>query len=582
MGSVRVRLSIMMFLEYAIWGVWAPTLNLHLAQLDSFRGPSVSFLINMVYLTMPLATILSPFVAGQLADRYFATQRFLAVSHLIGGLFILAAFFVTSFWGMFWLILGHCLMFGPSVALTNSLAFHHLPNGEKDFGGVRLWGTIGWIAIGWAFSGWLDSVVGQQNVGQCLIFAGVLSLVMAAYCITLPNTPPAKKAESPFAFLEALKLMRKPSFAVMMGVALIVSTELQFYYVLTAGFFADSPGPSLRLKQLEAASGGDEEQAKLLMRLLDANGDDKLSKAELESYKTQIDKAAAVHEALKADPPPGGAADQERLTGEYIKAWNARTEWPLDQDYLKKTLAPADAAHLLAEVNPGAKQLTADQIGEFLGKVRPLADLQTRALVAFSNNAVDRGGLGLSKANAIRVQTIGQFVEIGVLALLPFALRKIGFTWTIGIGIIAWAVRYGMFAIGQPVWAVILSQALHGFGFGFFFAGCMVYSDRVAPKDVRASAQGLFLLATYGVGMCISSLIAGWVDDYFDHDWHKTFLVPVAILVVCALAFVIAFRPEPAAPETVPGEQPAPDGDLEPKPPPNQDVIPATPDQKYL
>ncbi len=180
--------------------------------------------------------------------------------------------------------------------------------------------------------------------------------------------------------------------------------------------------------------------------------------------------------------------------------------------------------------------------------------------------------------------TIGQFVEIGVLALLPFALRKIGFTWTIGIGIIAWAIRYGMFSYGQPVWAVILSQALHGFGFGFFFAGCMVYSDRIAPKDVRASAQSLFLLATYGIGMFISSLIAGRVYDYFDHDWHKTFLVPVAILVVCAVAFVIAFRTEPAAPETVPGEKPPlPEvDDLAPRPPASQDIIPPTEEQKYL
>ena len=513
MGSVRVRLSIMMFLEYAIWGVWAPTLSLHLAKLESFRE-AVGDKIGWVYLGMPLATILSPFIAGQLADRYFATQRFLAFSHLVGGAFILAAAFVTDFMGIFWLILGHCLLYAPTVALTNSLAFHHLPNGEKDFGGVRLWGTIGWIAIGWAFGAWLDSVTGA-SVGQCLLFAGVLSFVMAAYCLTLPHTPPAKTVQNPFAFLEALKLVRKPSFAVMLIVALVVSTELQFYYILTQNFFSATPGKSLSLAQLREVTGGEglpavaastaglanspmgpgpllttsalvpgrpvgETQAKLLMRLLDANGDNQLSMAELANYNTQVEKAQAMRQALQVP------ANQDQIQEDYVKAWNARSQWPLPPDVAKQ-LASTDAAHLIAEVEPGSQQLTPDKIGEFVDQVQSLGGQVTKAETGFDAYAVDRGGLGLTQANAIRVLTIGQFVEIGVLALLPFALRKIGFTWTIGIGIIAWAIRYGMFAWGQPAWAVILSQALHGFGFGFFFAGCMVYSDRLAPKDVRAS-----------------------------------------------------------------------------------------------
>ncbi len=363
MGSVRVRLSIMMFLEYAIWGVWAPTLSLHLQKLPSFQGAHLGDLIGWVYLTMPLATILSPFIAGQLADRYFATQRFLAFSHLVGGVFILAAAFVTDFMGIFWVMLGHCLLYAPTVALTNSLAFHHLPNGEKDFGGVRLWGTIGWIAIGWAFGSWLESITGA-NVGQCLMFAGILSFVMAAYCLTLPHTPPAKTGKNPFAFLEALKLVRKPSFAVMLVVALIVSTELQFYYVLTQNFFSASPGESMSLAQLQAATGGDEKQAKVLMRLLDANGDNQLSMDELKSYKIQVEKVEAIRQDLT------GPADEKQLADAYVKEWNARTEWPLPQEYVQKQLAPVDAARLIAAVDPGAKQLTPEQIGGFLDDAR--------------------------------------------------------------------------------------------------------------------------------------------------------------------------------------------------------------------
>ena len=160
-----------------------------MATLESFRE-NIGFKINMIFLTMAIANIVAPFVASQLADRYFSTERFLAFSHLVGGLFLTlgvaaALLFriaadVQSFEFLFWVMLGHCLLYAPTVALTNSLAFHHLPNGEKDFGSIRLWGTIGWIVAGVVFGfGWLGlSGVGAQlsppacrytpNVSDCL------------------------------------------------------------------------------------------------------------------------------------------------------------------------------------------------------------------------------------------------------------------------------------------------------------------------------------------------------------------------------------------------------------------------------
>src|SRR5262249_1809485 len=158
--------------------------------------------------------------------------------------------------------LGHCLLYAPTVALTNSIAFHHLPNGEKDFGGIRLWGTIGWIVAGVVFGlGWLGMswwgpglfhlLPHKPAVGDCLIAAGALSPLMAAFCLALPHTPPAKTVENPLAFLTAIKLARKPSFALMLIVAFFVSTELQFYYVLTPNYFHDEPGLSLSQKQIQ-------------------------------------------------------------------------------------------------------------------------------------------------------------------------------------------------------------------------------------------------------------------------------------------------------------------------------------------
>ena len=590
MGSVRVRLSIMMFLEYAVWGVWAVNLSVYLGGLESFRE-NLGFKINMIFLTMAIANILAPFVASQLADRYFSTQRFLAFSHLVGGLFLLWASPLRFYFGvppllqsydfLFWVMLGYCLLYAPTVALTNSLAFAHLPNGEKDFGSVRLWGTIGWIVVGVLFGyGWLAlpswapalaaSLPHPPNVGDCLIVAGVLSLVMAVYCMTLPHTPPSPKVENPLAFLTAIKLARYPSFAVMLVVAFLVSTELQFYYVLTPNFFHDEPGLSLSQRQLQAAGGVDASQATLLIRLLDKNNNKKISQAEIDESAQRMNELDATLTALKGtDGPMDAEAVQKALERDHAK---------LDRP------AEVVAGYAVTAVDDtGAKTITATQLQKFLGAVGPLVPNVVQAREGFAAHATEKGGLDLSEASVGPVMTIGQFFEILVLALLPLALARLGFTLTIAIGIAAWALRYALFALGTPVWLVLASQGLHGFGFGFFFVGCMIYSDRIAPKDIRASAQGLIILVSFGFGMLVSSLAAGPIADYFEYNWHLIFLAPVTILVICTVLFLIGFRPMPAVQETAPDDKFGPDGAPDRfTPPSSQDILPATEEQKYM
>ena len=582
MGSVRVRLSIMMFLEYAIWGVWAVNLSVYLATLESFRE-NIGFKINMIFLTMAIANIVAPFVASQLADRYFSTERFLAFSHLVGGFFLIWAsplrfYFglppaVQSFEFLFWVLLGHCLLYAPTVALTNSLAFHHLPNGEKDFGSIRLWGTIGWIVVGVVFGlGWIgmrdwksltDAIHYTPQISDCLVLAGGLSLVMAAYSMTLPHTPPIRKVENPLAFLTAIKLARYPSFAVMLVVAFLVSTELQFYYVLTPNFFHDEPGPSLSQNQLQKAAGVDPTQATLLIRLLDKNNNKKISKAELDESAQRHEELRAVMAALKLDGNESSDADAVKKGLE-----NPLANLPPNR--------PADVVANYAVTaidDTGSKKITASQLEKFLSDVAPLTPNIAQAREGFAVNATEKGGLNLSEAQVGPVMTIGQFFEILILLLLPLALARLGFTLTIAIGIAAWALRYALFALGTPVWLVLASQGLHGFGFGFFFVGCMIYSDRIAPKDIRASAQGLIIFVSFGLGMLVSSLVAGPIADYFENDWHLIFLAPVAILVLCTIVFLIGFRPMPAAAEG--------DAGLTPTPPSTQDLIGATEEQKY-
>lgn len=237
MISRFLRLSVMMFLQYAIWGVWAPILGLHLGGLEGFDGSQTR--IGYVYMTMPIASIIAPFLGGQIADRWFAAQRFLAVSHFLGGIILLGVARLTGFAEVFIGMLLYNLLYAPTIALTNSIVFHHWP-GEK-FSQIRVAGSIGWIAIGWVFGAWLGSDVlmpmGEKGMGNCLYFAAILSFVLGVFALTLPHTPPTNKPGSPWAFVDAFAMMRNPAFAVMAIVAFFVAIELQCYFVWTQSFF---------------------------------------------------------------------------------------------------------------------------------------------------------------------------------------------------------------------------------------------------------------------------------------------------------------------------------------------------------
>jgi nucleoside transporter len=237
--SVKFRLGSMMFLEYAIWGAWAPVLSAHLMDTLHFSGTQVGF----IYGLLPIATILAPMIAGQLADRYFPTEKVIAVSQLVGGAILLAGAAVASYTAMVWIMLVYCIVYAPTLALTNSIAFINLKDSEKDFGRIRVWGTIGWIAAGWALTGWrfaARSAPGLAVRGDTLFLAGLFSIVMGIQAFGLPHTPPKKEGARPLAFLEALKMLKDRDFVIFTVIAFIVATELQFYYVLTAPFLTST------------------------------------------------------------------------------------------------------------------------------------------------------------------------------------------------------------------------------------------------------------------------------------------------------------------------------------------------------
>ena len=153
----------------------------------------------------------------------------------MGGALMIAASRAHGFGNMVLLMGLYSLLYAPTLALTNSLGFHHIRD-EKKFGTIRVWGTIGWICAAFLLSAWRSAGV-PHGVADCLMLSGVMSLAMGIYCFFLPHTPPAKEvAADPLAFREAFVLLKNSNFLIFMIIAFVVTTELQFYYGPTAGF----------------------------------------------------------------------------------------------------------------------------------------------------------------------------------------------------------------------------------------------------------------------------------------------------------------------------------------------------------
>lgn len=228
MTPVRVKLSIMMFLQYFIWGAWWVTVGTYLSQVHHFSGVQVGLISG----TTALAAVISPFFVGMVADRFFATERILSVLHLAGGVLMYLASTFDSFPLVYPVLLAYTLCYMPTLALTNALSFHNMKDPVKEFPSVRVLGTIGWIAVG-QLIGWLKI---EATPIPLRIAAGT-SILMGLYCLTLPHTPPRQKGKpvsvGAILGLDALKLMRDPSFAIFVVGSFLICIPLQFYYAFT-------------------------------------------------------------------------------------------------------------------------------------------------------------------------------------------------------------------------------------------------------------------------------------------------------------------------------------------------------------
>ncbi len=418
MSAIRFKLCLMMFLEFFIWGAWLPLIFGYLEDLK-FSTIEQGWILG----AFNLAAFTAMFFSTQFADRNFAAEKFLAFSQLVGGLAILGLAWTTSFWPFFLLMLVHSLFYVPTISITNSIAFANVKDPQKEFGPIRLWGTIGWIAASWPFvlilvdwakvpafgsvslTDWLGKVLGTAKTGTDLgnatsytfVAAGIASLLLAALSPFLPHTPPkpAQEGAERYAWLEAIKLLRYPFLLVLFFVTFFDAAVHQCYFFWTGRFLVQG-----------------------------------------------------VH-----------------IPGNWV----------------------------------------------------------------------------------MPVMSIGQFAEIGTMALLGYFLKRLGWRTTMIIGVLGHAMRFAVFAFAPFPFLAITVNVLHGICYAFFFATVYIFVDEFFPKDARSSAQGLFNFLILGLGPFVGNFIWAYLGERFKVDggvdFHRLFLVPAGVAAGAALMLLLCFWP---------------------------------------
>jgi len=387
-----IKLSVMIFLEFAIWGAWSPVLAARLLGPLKMSGKQTGW----IYATIPLAAIISPLIAGQIVDRWLATQWFLAGAHLVGGILLLVAARKKVFGVLFATMGLYALLFAPTLAFVNSLTFSNLGDTENPLK-ILVWAPIAWVLVGWLLAAWRRLGKPKVQGSDALTLAGILSLAMGAFCFFLPHTAPKGSPDAVLPFIKAFSMLGDTNFLIFVVISFVVASQLQFYFLGTARFLED---------------------------------------------------------------------------------------------------------------------------------------------------------IGVQNKNVPAVMTIAQVAEVtatGLLALIAAAFfDTTKYYWIFAIGVAGWLVMYLIYAMKQPRWLVIISMAMHGLAYTCFFRIGWIYVDKVAPSDIRNSAQALIITATFGFGFFFGTQFTGVIMDKFKKEgtfqWRPIFLVPCVLTAACVIAFILFFK----------------------------------------
>jgi nucleoside transporter len=212
-------LASMMFLEYFIWGAWYVTMGTYMGEHLNASGVQ----IGAAYSALAIATMISPFFVGMIADRFFAAQRIMGLLHILGAILLFLATRITDSQTFYWVILGYSLLYMPTIALSNSVAFSQMSDPGKQFPWIRVFGTLGWIA-----AGILISKMGIEKTSSTFYLASVSSALLGMLSIILPDTPPKGKTAGATSALgtEAFVLFKERPYLIFFIAAILVCIPL--------------------------------------------------------------------------------------------------------------------------------------------------------------------------------------------------------------------------------------------------------------------------------------------------------------------------------------------------------------------
>jgi|TARA_B100001094_G_C18157487_1_gene787302 nucleoside transporter len=242
--KIKIQLSVMMFLEFFIWGAWFVTMGTFLSQNLSASGSETA----MAYSTQSWGAIIAPFIIGLIADRFFNAERILAILHSAGGVMMLMMASAASFDDFYIYVLGYMVLYMPTLALVNSVSFFQMSEAAKEFSLIRVFGTVGWIVAGamisYYFSWDSASAVADGMLQNTFLMAAYASFGLGIFSFFLPKTPPAKSACEKISLreilgLDALKLFNDRNYLVFFISSILICIPLAFYYQHANPFLTD-------------------------------------------------------------------------------------------------------------------------------------------------------------------------------------------------------------------------------------------------------------------------------------------------------------------------------------------------------